>query len=80
MKSVVILGSTGSIGENALRIAEALPQDIRIVGLATQRKVTRLIDQALQFNVKHVAVEDEGAALEAQALARPHGIQVWAGK
>lgn len=80
MKSVVILGSTGSIGENALRIAEALPQDIRIVGLATQRKITRLIDQALQFNVKHVAVEDEVAALEAQALARPHGIQVWAGK
>jgi 1-deoxy-D-xylulose-5-phosphate reductoisomerase len=80
MKSVVILGSTGSIGENALRIAEALPQDIRIVGLATQRKVTRLIDQALQFNVKHVAVEDEVAAVEAQTLARPHGIQVWAGK
>lgn len=80
MKSVVILGSTGSIGENALRIAEALPMDFKIVGLATRGKVTRLIDQALQFNVKHVAVEDETAALEAQALGRPHGIQVWAGK
>jgi 1-deoxy-D-xylulose-5-phosphate reductoisomerase len=80
MKSVVILGSTGSIGENALRIAEALPLDFKIVGLATRSKITRLIDQALQFNVKHVAVEDEAAAQEAQTLARPHGIQVWAGK
>jgi 1-deoxy-D-xylulose-5-phosphate reductoisomerase len=80
MKSVVILGSTGSIGENALRIAEALPMDFKIVGLATRSKVTRLIDQALQFNVKLVAVEDEAAAREAQALARPHGIQVWAGQ
>jgi len=80
MKSVVILGSTGSIGENALRIAEALPADFKIVGLATRSKITRLIDQALQFNVKHVAVEDEAAAREAQTLARPHGIQVWAGQ
>jgi len=80
MKSLVILGSTGSIGENALRIAEALPNDFKVVGLATRNKITRLIDQALQFNVKQVAVEDEAAAREAELLARPHGIKVWAGQ
>lgn len=79
MKSIVILGSTGSIGENTLRIAEALPQEIRIVGLATRTKIHRLIDQALQFNVTHVAVEDLTCAQEAEVLARPHGIRVWAG-
>ncbi|HRR32970.1 MAG TPA: 1-deoxy-D-xylulose-5-phosphate reductoisomerase [Kiritimatiellia bacterium] len=79
MRSVVILGSTGSIGENALKVAESLPDAVRVVGLATRTKVTRVIDQALQFGVEVVAVEDRAAAAEAAVLARPHGIQVWAG-
>ena len=79
MRSVVILGSTGSIGENALKVAEALPGAVRVVGLAARTKVTRVIDQALQFGVKVIAIEDAGAAAEAETLARPHGIEVWAG-
>jgi 1-deoxy-D-xylulose-5-phosphate reductoisomerase len=79
MKSIVILGSTGSIGENALRIVEALPHEFHVVGLATRTKITRLIEQALQFNVRVVAVEDEAFAREAETLARPHGIRVLAG-
>jgi 1-deoxy-D-xylulose-5-phosphate reductoisomerase len=79
MKALVILGSTGSIGENTLRVAEALPESLRVVGLATRSKVTRVLDQALQFGVRTVAVEDREAAREAELLARPHGIRVWAG-
>lgn len=80
MRSVVILGSTGSIGESALKVAEALPEAVRVVGLATRSKVTRVIDQALQFGVRVVAVSDEAAAREAETLARPHGIEVWLGE
>ncbi len=79
MKSIVILGSTGSIGENTLKVAEALPDAVRVVGLSTRTKVTRVIDQALQFGVRVIAVENFDAALEAEALARPHGIAVWPG-
>lgn len=79
MRSVVILGSTGSIGENTLKVAEALPHAVRVVGLATHTKVKRVIEQALQFGVKVVAVGSRTAAAEAEALARPHGIQVWGG-
>lgn len=79
MKSLVVLGSTGSIGENTLRVAEALPESIRVVGLSTRTKITRLLDQALQYGVRTVAVEDLEAAREAETLARPHGIRVWAG-
>jgi 1-deoxy-D-xylulose-5-phosphate reductoisomerase len=79
MRSVVVLGSTGSIGENTLRVAEALPESIRIVGLATRTRVARVIDQALQFGVSNVAVADAEAAAKAEALARPHGIRVWPG-
>ena len=79
MRAVVILGSTGSIGENALRVAEKLPEAVRVVGLATRTKVTRVIDQALQFGVREIAVENAAAAAEAETLARPHGIRVWPG-
>jgi len=79
MRSVVVLGSTGSIGENTLRVAEALPDAVRIVGLATRTKVARVIDQALQFGVSTIAVQNAAAAEEAEALARPHGIRVLRG-
>ena len=79
MRSIVILGSTGSIGENTLRVAEALPDALRVVGLSTRTKVARVIDQALQFGVSDIAVEDAAAAAEAVVLAKPHGIRVWAG-
>ena len=79
MRSIVILGSTGSIGENTLRVAETLPDAMRVVGLSTRTKVTRVIDQALQFGVADIAVEDAASAAEAENLARPHGIRVWPG-
>ena len=79
MKSLVILGSTGSIGENALKVAGALPGTIRVVGLSTRTKITRVLDQAIQFGVGVIAVGDLAAAREAETLARPHGIAVWPG-
>jgi len=79
MKSLVILGSTGSIGENALRVAQALPGALRVVGLSTRTKVRRVLEQARRFGVRMVAVEDRAAAREADALARADGIRVLAG-
>ncbi len=77
-KRAVILGSTGSIGENALRVAAKLPDRIEIVGLAARTNVDRLLEQARQFRVHQVAIADEGAA--AACLAnKPHGLTVHAG-
>ena len=79
MRSVVVLGSTGSIGENALAVAEALPEAVRIVGLATCGKAALVVEQAKRFGARVVAVADAAAAREAERLAAPHGIEVWAG-
>lgn len=79
MRSIVVLGSTGSIGENTLKVAEALPGAVRVAGLAARRNAARVIEQARQFGVKVVAIENSAAAREAEALARPHGIEVWSG-
>ena len=43
MKKVVILGSTGSIGRNALRVVEALQSQFQVVGLAVERNHERLL-------------------------------------
>ncbi|MDD4102915.1 MAG: 1-deoxy-D-xylulose-5-phosphate reductoisomerase, partial [Kiritimatiellae bacterium] len=79
MRSVVLLGSTGSIGASTLMVAEALQEAVRIVGLATRGKAEMVIEQARRFGVGVVAVEDAASAREAERLAAPHGIEVWAG-
>ena len=58
-KKIVILGSTGSIGENAVRIAEHLPEELEVVGLVANRNVNRLAEQARQLNCPYVVTADE---------------------
>jgi 1-deoxy-D-xylulose-5-phosphate reductoisomerase len=77
MKRIVILGSTGSIGESALRVVEALPRRFRVVGLAAQRNTARLLEQARRFKVRTVAVSDPAAA--SAGAARLRGLTVLAG-
>ena len=79
MRSLSILGSTGSIGESALRVVAALPERLRVTGLATRTNVTRVLEQARQFGVRQVAVADPAAAAEARRLA-PAGVRVLAGE
>ena len=77
-RKIVILGSTGSIGENACRVAAALPEHIEIVGLASRTNYVRLLEQARQFNVRTLAVADPGAA-EACRREAPRGTTVLSG-
>ena len=46
MKNVVLLGSTGSIGTSTAKVAEDLPNDIRLVGLAAGGNAELLAKQA----------------------------------
>jgi len=79
MKRVVILGSTGSIGESALRVAEQLPSELSVVGLAAEKNYERLLEQARRFNVSDVALADRAAA-EACAASAPAGTRVHRGE
>ena len=79
MKKIVILGSTGSIGESTLRVVEALPSRLKVVGLAVNRSHKRVLQQAAQFHVSRVAVADPEAARLCAAEAPP-GIQVREGE
>ena len=45
MKNVVLLGSTGSIGTSTVKVAEDLPDQIRLVGLAAGNNSELLLEQ-----------------------------------
>ncbi len=49
MKNIVVLGSTGSIGEQTLAVARALPGEFNVVGLAAGRNIEALTRQAEEF-------------------------------
>ncbi len=66
MKRVVILGATGSIGEQALEVAAA-SGELSVVGLSADRSWRRVIDQARDHGVPAVALADPAAADKASA-------------
>ena len=57
-KNVVILGSTGSIGESALKVARDIPDRMRVVGLAANRSWEKLARQVAEFGVQHCCLAD----------------------
>jgi 1-deoxy-D-xylulose-5-phosphate reductoisomerase len=68
VKRIAILGSTGSIGVQALDVAARFPDRFEVVGLAAGRNVARLLEQVRRFRPKVVSVSDEATARELRAL------------
>lgn len=62
MKRVIVLGSSGSIGQSACIVARQLPEEMKLVGLAVNRSVDVLLEQVAEFSPRAVAVVDEAAA------------------
>ena len=60
-KRVVLLGATGSIGENALRVLAAHRDKLELVGIAARANWEKLAGIAKGFGVRHVGVFDEAA-------------------
>jgi 1-deoxy-D-xylulose-5-phosphate reductoisomerase len=65
MKKLVILGSTGSIGTQALEVV-ARSEDLQVVGLAAGRGWETTVEQARQHGVPAIALADEDAAARAR--------------
>lgn len=67
-RRVVILGSTGSIGTSALKVARDIPDRMEVVGLAAHSNISKLAEQAREFGVKHVCIFDESKAAELEKM------------
>ena len=61
-RRIVILGSTGSIGTNALQVVREHPGRFEVAGLAAARNVPLLAQQVREFRPQHVAVAEPPAA------------------
>ena len=78
MKRVILLGSSGSIGESTCKVAKALPDKMKLVGLGVAKSTARLLEQAKEFGVSSLAVSDPKAA-EKTRLHLPKGARLFEG-
>src|ERR1039457_2158948 len=58
MKNVVLLGSTGSIGTSTVKVAEDLPDRIRLLGLAAGNNTTLLLEQARKHRPEAISINN----------------------
>ena len=82
MRKLALLGSTGSIGTQALRVMENLQaqgEEVQVEVLAARSNVRLLEEQARRFHPSAVAVFDEAAACSLRDSLRDTSIQVLAG-
>ncbi len=79
MKNIVILGSTGSIGENTLRVVDSLPGKFRVAAISVNKNYKRALEQAEKFGIKTIAVADSDMAAECSGIA-PSDINILGGE
>ena len=61
MKTLSLLGSTGSIGKNVLAVVRMFPDRFRIVGLSAGKNIKELAAQVLEFEPECISVADESS-------------------
>jgi 1-deoxy-D-xylulose-5-phosphate reductoisomerase len=67
-RKLVVLGSTGSIGVNALKVIDEHPDDFIVIGLAGASNYKLLADQAVKYRPDHLGVIDDETALRLKGL------------
>src|SRR5262249_35002361 len=79
-KRVVLLGATGSIGENTLRVIRAHRDKLELVGVAARNNWEKLAGVAREFNVPHVGLFEDNAFQAARDRAAfPSGAKLYGG-
>ena len=76
-KNIAVLGSTGSVGEQALDVARKL--GIQVTAISANKNFSRVEEQAREFGVKAVAMADERAASELKIRLSDTNIKIFSG-
>ncbi len=79
-KRIAILGSTGSIGTQALEVIAAHPENLQVEVLTAQSNADLLIEQAKKFNPNAVVIVNESLYPKVKEALVPHDIKVYAGE
>lgn len=78
-KHIAILGSTGSIGTQALEVIKQHPENFVAEVLTANGNADLLIKQALEFKPNSVVIADETKYAKVKVALSPHDIKVFAG-
>jgi 1-deoxy-D-xylulose-5-phosphate reductoisomerase len=73
-KRIILLGSTGSIGESTLDVVENLPGELQVVALAAHSRWERLCEQVKSYRPEAVALIDERGAVRLRAALEEEDI------
>ncbi len=79
-KHIALLGSTGSIGRQALDVIRTHPDHFQVEGLSAQNNADLLIEQAVAFTPNAVVIINEDYYPKVKAALVPLGIKVFAGE
>ena len=80
MKKITILGSTGSIGVNALSVIDSNPNEFSIVGLSAYKNGDRLIEQVKKFEPEFVSIVDNEVADYVENKLRAFNVKILKGR
>lgn len=78
-KKIAILGSTGSIGTQALDVIRSNPKNFAVEVITGNSNAELLIKQAIEFNPNTVVIADENKLQFVKDALDPHDIKVFAG-
>ncbi|MBL6842985.1 MAG: 1-deoxy-D-xylulose-5-phosphate reductoisomerase [Verrucomicrobiae bacterium] len=78
MKNVVLLGSTGSIGTSTVKVAEDLPDQVRLIGLAAGGNVGLLAEQTQAHHPSTISIADE-TLLPELSKCIPDTVEIYSG-
>jgi 1-deoxy-D-xylulose-5-phosphate reductoisomerase len=78
-KKIAILGSTGSIGTQALEVVQEQPDSFEVEVLTAQRNADLLIEQAITFKPNAVVIGDEAQYQKVKDALWNHNVKVYAG-
>lgn len=83
-KSVLLLGSTGSVGTSTLSVIDNLPEELKITALAGGRQWEKMLEQTLRYSPEAVSLSDPSAAAKLEAALQRRQLakqpRVYAGK
>ena len=77
-KRISVLGSTGSVGEQALDVADKF--NLQVTSISANKNFLRVEEQARKFGVKAVAMADENAANELKVRLADTDVKVYSGE
>jgi len=80
MKTIIILGSTGSIGTNTLDIVQRFPREFRVAGLTAGNNIDKLEEQIRAFTPRVVAVSQEAAAVTLRQRCADLPVEILSGE